>query len=86
MLSTVFNITAFSLKVIKQEGLSKDVSECTLFDLLKYNDANDDEHLTKEEFYTALSEFKMLLGKCCVPLQKAHSKLSKFEGAQLHCP
>lgn len=48
---------AFSLKVIKQEGLSKDVSECTLFDLLKYNDVNDDEHLTKEEFYTAFGEF-----------------------------
>ncbi|CAG04646.1 unnamed protein product, partial [Tetraodon nigroviridis] len=40
-------------QVIKQEGLSKDVFECTLFDLLKYNDVNDDEHLTKEEFYTA---------------------------------
>lgn len=46
----------FSLKVIKQEGLSKDISECTLFDLLKYNDVNDDEHLTKEEFYTAFGE------------------------------
>uniref|UniRef100_A0A3B3WGB8 Follistatin-like 5 n=1 Tax=Poecilia mexicana TaxID=48701 RepID=A0A3B3WGB8_9TELE len=40
-------------QVIKHEGLSKDVSECTLFDLLKYNDINDDEHLTREEFYTA---------------------------------
>uniref|UniRef100_A0A8C7ZI35 Follistatin-like 5 n=1 Tax=Oryzias sinensis TaxID=183150 RepID=A0A8C7ZI35_9TELE len=40
-------------KVIKHEGLSLDVSDCTLFDLLKYNDVNDDEHLTKEEFYTA---------------------------------
>lgn len=32
--------------------------ECTLFDLLKYNDVNDDEHLTKEEFYTAFGKFK----------------------------
>lgn len=48
---------AFSLKVIKQEGLSKDVFECTLFDLLKYNDVNDDEHLTKEEIYTAFGKF-----------------------------
>lgn len=31
--------------------------ECTLFDLLKYNDVDDDEHLTKEEFYTAFGEF-----------------------------
>lgn len=50
-------ITVFSLQVIKQEGLSKDMFECTLFDLLKYNDANDDEHLTREEFYTAFGEF-----------------------------
>ncbi|CAB1325612.1 unnamed protein product, partial [Coregonus sp. 'balchen'] len=45
-------------QVIKQEGLSKDVSECTLFDLLKYNDINDDEHLTKAEFYTAFGEWQ----------------------------
>lgn len=51
----------FSLKVIKQEGLSKDISECTLFDLLKYNDVNNDEHLTKEEFYTAFGEDTVLL-------------------------
>uniref|UniRef100_A0A8C5N159 Follistatin-like 5 n=1 Tax=Gouania willdenowi TaxID=441366 RepID=A0A8C5N159_GOUWI len=30
-------------QVIKHEGLSKDMSDCTLFDLLKYNDVNDDE-------------------------------------------
>lgn len=59
------NIDVFSLKVIKQEGLSKDVSECTLFDLLKYNDVNDDEHLTKEEFYTALGESNVLLNVKC---------------------
>lgn len=52
------NANAFSLKVIKQEGLSKDFSECTLFDLLKYNDVNDDERLTKDEFYTAFGEYK----------------------------
>ena len=44
------------LKVMKQEGLSKDLTECSLFDLLKYNDVNDDEHLTREEFYTAFGE------------------------------
>lgn len=50
------NNAAVSPKVIKQEGLTKDFSECTLFDLLKYNDINDDEHLTKEEFYTAFGK------------------------------
>ncbi|XP_056133882.1 follistatin-related protein 5 [Lampris incognitus] len=48
-------------QVIKQEGLSKDISQCTLFDLLKYNDVNDDEHLTKEEFYTAFEVFLLTL-------------------------
>ncbi|XP_034454238.1 follistatin-related protein 5 isoform X2 [Hippoglossus hippoglossus] len=48
-------------QVIKQEGLSKDFSECTLFDLLKYNDVNDDEHLTKEEFYTAFDVYLLNL-------------------------
>lgn len=57
---TVYNLkenNVFPSKVIKHEGLSKDISECTLFDLLKYNDINDDEHLTKEEFYTAFGEY-----------------------------
>ncbi|CDQ94321.1 unnamed protein product [Oncorhynchus mykiss] len=45
-------------QVIKQEGLFKEVSECTLFDLLKYNDINDDEHLAKDEFYTAFGEWQ----------------------------
>ncbi|XP_045885960.1 follistatin-related protein 5 [Micropterus dolomieu] len=61
-------------QVIKQEGLSKDVSECTLFDLLKYNDVNDDEHLTKEEFYTAFGESKVSLVKCFA-IGKTHYSL-----------
>ncbi|CAB1423719.1 unnamed protein product [Pleuronectes platessa] len=54
-------------QVIKQEGLSKDFSECTLFDLLKYNDVNDDEHLTKEEFYTAFGSISPLLAALWSP-------------------
>lgn len=46
------------MQVIKQEGLSRTTSECTLFDLFKYNDVNDDEHLTKDEFYAAFGEFR----------------------------
>uniref|UniRef100_A0A8C2ZB31 Follistatin-like 5 n=1 Tax=Cyclopterus lumpus TaxID=8103 RepID=A0A8C2ZB31_CYCLU len=53
--------SSITLTVIKQEGLSKDVSECTLFDLLKYNDVDDDEHLTKDEFYTALDVYLLNL-------------------------
>uniref|UniRef100_A0A4W5QW46 Follistatin-like 5 n=1 Tax=Hucho hucho TaxID=62062 RepID=A0A4W5QW46_9TELE len=48
-------------QVIKQEGLFMEASECTLFDLLKYNDINDDEHLTKDEFYTAFEVFQLSL-------------------------
>lgn len=47
--------------VIKQEGLSKEPSECTLFDLLKYNDMNSDQHLTRQEFYTAFDVYLLNL-------------------------
>uniref|UniRef100_A0A8C1J3C4 Follistatin-like 5 n=1 Tax=Cyprinus carpio TaxID=7962 RepID=A0A8C1J3C4_CYPCA len=48
-------------QVVKQEGLSRTASECTLFDLFKYNDVNDDEHLTREEFYTAFEVYQLSL-------------------------
>ncbi|XP_031424822.1 follistatin-related protein 5 isoform X2 [Clupea harengus] len=48
-------------QVIKQEGLTKTSSDCTLFDLLKYNDEDDDEHLIKEEFYTAFDVYQLIL-------------------------
>ncbi len=57
-----FNLAV--VQVIKQEGLSRTASECTLFDLFKYNDINDDEHLTIEEFYAAF-------GKCWVLMNNA---------------
>lgn len=47
------------LQVIKQEGLRNTASECTLFDLLKYNDMDDDERLTKDEFYSAFGEGRL---------------------------
>ncbi|KAL6087834.1 hypothetical protein STEG23_036656 [Scotinomys teguina] len=40
-------------QVIKQEELNKDLSGCTLYDLLKYDDFNADKHLALEEFYRA---------------------------------
>ncbi|XP_036407151.1 follistatin-related protein 5-like isoform X2 [Megalops cyprinoides] len=48
-------------QIIKQEGLARDGSECTLFDLLKYDDVNDDEHLAKEEFYRAFEVLQLTL-------------------------
>ncbi|KAG7458761.1 hypothetical protein MATL_G00224060 [Megalops atlanticus] len=47
--------------IIKQEQLAKDISDCTLFDLLKYDDDNGDKHLTKEEFYTAFEVVQLNL-------------------------
>ncbi|XP_035282386.1 follistatin-related protein 5 isoform X3 [Anguilla anguilla] len=48
-------------QIIKQEGLARDGSECTLFDLLKYDDVDDDEHLTKDEFYRAFEVLQLSL-------------------------
>ncbi|KAK1200477.1 FSTL5 protein, partial [Pygoscelis papua] len=40
-------------QVIKRDELGKDLSDCSLFDLLKYDDYNSDKHLALEEFYRA---------------------------------
>ncbi|XP_039606262.1 follistatin-related protein 5 isoform X1 [Polypterus senegalus] len=48
-------------QVIKQEGLANDFSDCTLFDLLKYDDYNGDKHLSKEEFYRAFEVLQLSL-------------------------
>ncbi|XP_034764572.1 follistatin-related protein 5-like isoform X1 [Acipenser ruthenus] len=48
-------------QVIKQEGLAKDLSKCTLFDLLKYDDYNGDKHLSKEEFYRSFEVLQLSL-------------------------
>ncbi|XP_039397848.1 follistatin-related protein 5 isoform X4 [Mauremys reevesii] len=40
-------------QVIKQDELGKDLSDCSLFDLLKYDDYNSDKQLVLEEFYRA---------------------------------
>lgn len=46
-------------QVIKQEELNKDLSGCTLYDLLKYDDFNADKHLALEEFYRAFREYRV---------------------------
>uniref|UniRef100_A0A2K6EK64 Follistatin like 5 n=1 Tax=Propithecus coquereli TaxID=379532 RepID=A0A2K6EK64_PROCO len=48
-------------KVIKQEELDKDLSDCTLYDLLKYDDFNADKHLALEEFYRAFQVIQLSL-------------------------
>ncbi|XP_072477498.1 follistatin-related protein 5 isoform X1 [Notamacropus eugenii] len=48
-------------QVIKQEELGKDLSDCSLFDLLKYDDFNSDKHLALEEFYRAFQVIQLSL-------------------------
>ncbi|XP_044286743.1 follistatin-related protein 5 isoform X3 [Varanus komodoensis] len=48
-------------QVIKQDELSKDLSDCSLFDLLKYDDYNGDKHLGLEEFYRAFQVIQLTL-------------------------
>ncbi|XP_039185466.1 follistatin-related protein 5 isoform X2 [Crotalus tigris] len=48
-------------QVIKQDELGKDMSDCSLFDLLKYDDYNRDKHLGLEEFYRAFQVIQLSL-------------------------
>ncbi|XP_073197608.1 follistatin-related protein 5 isoform X5 [Lepidochelys kempii] len=48
-------------QVIKQDELGKDLSDCSLFDLLKYDDYNGDKHLLLEEFYRAFEIVQLSL-------------------------
>ncbi|XP_043918004.1 follistatin-related protein 5 isoform X2 [Protopterus annectens] len=48
-------------QVIKQDGLGKDLLECTLFDLLKYDDYTRDKHLSLDEIYRAFQIIQLSL-------------------------
>ncbi|KAM8848310.1 follistatin-related protein 5 isoform 1-T1 [Synchiropus picturatus] len=48
-------------QVIKQDGLTKEGPECTLFDLLKFNDVDHDKRLTRHEFYKAFDVLLLTL-------------------------
>ncbi|XP_014200265.3 follistatin-related protein 5 isoform X1 [Pan paniscus] len=48
-------------QVIKQEELGKDLFDCTLYVLLKYDDFNADKHLALEEFYKAFQVIQLSL-------------------------
>uniref|UniRef100_R7VQ93 Follistatin-related protein 5 n=1 Tax=Columba livia TaxID=8932 RepID=R7VQ93_COLLI len=48
-------------QVIKRDELGKDLSDCSLFDLLKYDDYNSDKHLALEEFYRAFQVVQLNL-------------------------
>ncbi|XP_072352258.1 follistatin-related protein 5 isoform X2 [Scyliorhinus torazame] len=50
-------------QVIKQDRLGKDLSQCSLFDLLKYDDYNSDKHLIQEEFYRAFQVIQLSLAE-----------------------
>ncbi|XP_058513530.1 follistatin-related protein 5 isoform X2 [Ochotona princeps] len=48
-------------QVIKQDELGKDIFDCTLYDLLKFDDVNSDKHLALEEFYRAFQVIQLNL-------------------------
>ncbi|XP_073500588.1 follistatin-related protein 5 isoform X2 [Phyllobates terribilis] len=48
-------------QVIRQEGFGKNMYECSLFDLIKYDDFNGDKHLSLDEFYRALQIVQLIL-------------------------
>ncbi|CAL8261592.1 unnamed protein product [Lota lota] len=50
-------------QVIKQEGLSRVTSTCSLYDLLKYDNLNGDAHLTLREMYSAFDVYQLTLPK-----------------------
>ncbi|XP_035275913.1 follistatin-related protein 5-like isoform X4 [Anguilla anguilla] len=58
--SGLVDSTELSL-IVKQQGPFKDFSDCTPFDLLKFDDGNADKHLSKEEFYVAFEVFQLSL-------------------------
>ncbi|MEE6461096.1 hypothetical protein FKM82_001194 [Ascaphus truei] len=44
-------------QVIKQYGIGKELYDCSLFDLVKYDDYNGDKHLALDEFYRAFRKY-----------------------------
>ncbi|OCT99655.1 follistatin-related protein 5 isoform X1 [Xenopus laevis] len=48
-------------QVVKQDGLSKVLHDCSLFDLIKYDDYNGDKHLGLDEFYRAFQIVQLSL-------------------------
>lgn len=50
--------------------------ECSLYDLMKYDDSNGDKHLSLDEFYRAFSKYRgktilyLLIKGNCVNLQR----------------
>lgn len=64
---------------MEQEDLDDDLLDCTLEDLLRFDDYNNDGRLTLQELYTAfrkswcfclssvLKACEYLWGQCCLP-------------------
>ncbi|XP_056417492.1 follistatin-related protein 5 [Hyla sarda] len=48
-------------QVMRQEGFGKNLYECSLFDLIKFDDFNGDKHLSLDEFYRAFRIVQLIL-------------------------
>ncbi|KAM4709011.1 follistatin-related protein 5 isoform 1-T2 [Discoglossus pictus] len=50
-------------QVIKQDGLGRAPYDCSLFDLVKYDDSNGDKHIALDEFYRAFQIVQLSLAE-----------------------
>ncbi|KAM3937867.1 follistatin-related protein 5 isoform 2-T2 [Leptodactylus fuscus] len=50
-------------QVMRQEGFGKNMYECSLFDLIKYDDFSGDKHLSLDEFYRAFRIVQLSLAE-----------------------
>ncbi|KAG8592554.1 hypothetical protein GDO81_000538 [Engystomops pustulosus] len=48
-------------QVMRQEGFGRNIYECSLFDIIKYDDFNSDKHLSLDEFYRAFRIIQLSL-------------------------
>lgn len=60
------------LQLMKKEDLEDDLLDCTLEDLLRFDDYNNDGRLTLQELYTAFRESQCF---CLSWVLKAHEYL-----------
>lgn len=56
ILSAVKSPLPFCLQISMKEHLEDSLLQCTMQDLLRYDDYNNDGHLSLHEFYTAFRE------------------------------
>lgn len=60
------------VQVSQMEEVSRLAEDCSLVDMLRYDDANTDGHLNLNEFYTAFSKLYSKLSRLPLPVTTHH--------------